>query len=127
MKHWDSKWLFIGILVLLSIFPKIVLCSTFHSTAFDSSRVVEDPWFGQDKAKHFLASMLLTGSATYLAHAKADIPQSQSQIIGIGFAVSLGFIKECHDQMRPFGRFSWKDLAFDMLGIGVGILCFSWW
>lgn len=63
----------------------------------------------------------------YLVHSKWDIPRDQSQIWGISFAFSLGLVKEFYDKRKPLGRFSWKDLSFDILGIGVGFLCFARW
>lgn len=127
MRVWVYKWIIISLLGFFTVSPKTVWGSEFKTISFDSSRIEKDSWFGQDKAKHLLASMLLTGSVAYVAYHQWEMPRAQSRIVGIGFAFSLGMIKECHDQRRVLGHFSWKDLSIDILGIGVGVLCFTWW
>jgi len=127
MKRWACKWILLGFLGAFAIFPETVLGMGSHPIPSPRVGRIHDPWLARDKAKHFLASALLTGSATYVALHRWGMHRDESQMFGIGFAFSLGVIKEISDWKRPVGHFSWKDLSFDILGIGVGFLCCAWW
>lgn len=87
---------------------------------------VEDRWLAADKAKHFLASALLTGAAHWIMHYRLDRRVSLSRSAGAAFAFSLGLAKEVRDLYSRKHYFSWKDLLADCLGIIAGGLLLTW-
>ena len=75
-----------------------------------------DPWLGEDKVQHFVAS----AGATTLAFGAARIAldHESAVIAGIGVGAVAGLLKEVHD--RRIGRiFSWRDLLYDAAGIAL--------
>ena len=88
---------------------------------------IPDNWFGQDKAKHFLLSALLTGAVSHYAYYDHHQTREESRNIAVAFVFTLGIGKEMKDRQRPSGYFSWKDLVFDVLGIAVGIGVLNRW
>lgn len=78
-----------------------------------------DPWFGADKALHFSAS---AAAAMAGYGASATFLEAPSSRLAYGFAVSLlaGVGKELWDTGGN-GQGSWKDLAWDVAGIAVGL------
>lgn len=105
-------------------------CAQNQASQRDSLQIPSKPadsWFGQDKAKHFLLSAVITGAVSYQAKYQHDWSLKNSQYLGAGVSFSLGLAKECRDRHRPNGYFSWKDLVFDVLGVAVGIGVFSQW
>ncbi len=79
-----------------------------------------DDWFGADKALHFSVSALLAG-AGYAATAPFTERTPVRVGVGAGFALSLGIAKELYDASGA-GDPSWRDLTWDALGTGVGVL-----
>lgn len=77
-----------------------------------------DPWFGQDKVKHFgmSAPLGMMGSAM--------IPQRASATERILYGTLLGSLpglaKELSDLGRPGSTASMKDMAFNVLGAALG-------
>lgn len=80
-----------------------------------SLRHGDDPWWGEDKAKHF-AVCSLAGAAGALAARQADGSDGQAFGIGVGVAVGLGVGKETYDDRIKGTYFSGKDLVWDLLG-----------
>jgi len=81
-----------------------------------------DKWWGRDKAKHFLVSAFLTGACYRICHDEFHNKEEPSLYFSAGFTFSLGLGKEIRDQTKPQKRFSYKDLVYDLMGIGVGLL-----
>ena len=81
-----------------------------------------DKWWGRDKAKHFLVSAFLAGACYKICHDEFHNKDEPSLCFSAGFTFSLGLAKEIHDETNPPKRFSYKDLVYDLLGIGVGLL-----
>jgi putative lipoprotein len=79
-----------------------------------------DDWFGADKALHFSVSALL-GGAGYGVTAMLTERTAVRVGVGAGFALSLGIAKELYDATGA-GDPSWRDLTWDALGTGVGVL-----
>lgn len=80
-------------------------------------RVRVDPWWGYDKAQHFIASGLVTVSAQYLYEVKGGMSRRGALPIAIGTSLGVGVAKEAYDVVRPFGTgFSRRDLVWDALG-----------
>jgi putative lipoprotein len=65
-------------------------------------------------SRHFLK----TASATTLA--AESTTRDEALFIGIGFSVGMGTLKETHDLTVKNTCFSWKDLAWDLLGATAG-------
>lgn len=86
--------------------------------------VARDPWLGQDKAQHLFMSFALTDMAFGLARA-AGLDARAAMPVAAGAALAAGIGKEIYD--RRHGRFfSLRDLAFDLLGMGVGLTLASY-
>ena len=79
-----------------------------------------DDWLGADKALHFTVSAALAGTG-YGGAALLTERTSVRLAVGAGFALSLGIAKEVYDATGA-GDPSWRDLAWDVLGTGVGVL-----
>lgn len=79
-----------------------------------------DDWFGADKALHFSVSALLAGTG-YAVAAPFTERAGVRLGVGAGFALSLGIAKEIADATGT-GDPSWRDLTWDALGTGVGLL-----
>lgn len=81
-----------------------------------------DNFFGPDKAKHFLVSMILTVFLYKTSEVNLNLNDSESRILAGGFTLTLGISKEIWDKSKPENHFSWKDLATDILGICTGLM-----
>ena len=79
-----------------------------------------DDWLGADKALHFTLSAALAGTG-YGGAALLTERTSVRLAVGAGFALSLGIAKEVYDATGA-GDPSWRDLTWDVLGTGVGVL-----
>lgn len=76
-----------------------------------------DPWFAEDKLKHFAVSFVITSvSASAARFAGAD--HHSSVAIGAGVGAAAGLVKEISDA-RPTspGMFSYRDIIWDIAGI----------
>jgi uncharacterized protein YfiM (DUF2279 family) len=89
--------------------------------------IKKDLWFGEDKAKHLLISFFLTGAAAYYCRHHQKWSDEKSIAFGTGFSFSIGLAKEIKDLRSDDHLFSWKDLAVDLIGIGLGGVLLSWW
>lgn len=76
-----------------------------------------DPWLGEDKVRHFAASAAISA----LGYGAARIALDHDGAIGvaIGTAAVAGLLREVHDH-RLGKPFSFRDLAWDALGIAAG-------
>jgi putative lipoprotein len=86
-----------------------------------------DPWFGRDKAQHFVVSFLMTGAVSYAAARRGDCGRRQARAWGPGVTLSLGALKELRDLRHPGSQASFRDLAADAAGAAFGTLLLSWW
>jgi len=80
----------------------------------------DDPWLGPDKALHFSVSAAIAG-AGYGAGAALDQERPWRFLIGGALGVGAGVGKELLD-LAGAGQPSWRDLAWDALGITTGLL-----
>jgi len=85
-----------------------------------------DAWFGKDKAKHFLASMIITGSSMWVAKHRWGTDRAASRTFGISVGISAGFAKEFLDRGGKTAHFSWRDLVADFFGILIGGTLLAW-
>lgn len=90
------------------------------------SPIKKDLLFGEDKAKHIVASFILTGAAAYYYRHRQKWSGEKSVAFGAGLTFSMGMAKEIGDLKSNTHFFSWKDLAADLVGIGLGVVLLSW-
>jgi putative lipoprotein len=84
-----------------------------------------DRWFAKDKIQHFGYSAFLSSGSTIIAHRHFDRNNDDSIIIGIGFSISLGAVKEAIDYRRPGQTSSVRDFIWDIAGAVSGSLLAS--
>jgi len=79
-----------------------------------------DPWFGEDKLKHFFTSFVVTSLSASGARA-VGLDADTGLRVGAGVAGAAGLLKEVHDARRG-GPFSIPDLSWNAVGIAAGVL-----
>lgn len=82
-----------------------------------------DPWFAQDKMLHFGVSAALAAGG-YAAGTALWDDRGPALLAGAGLALGAGVGKELLD-LTGYGHPSWRDLAWDVVGTGAGLL-FAW-
>ena len=90
----------------------------------DTAKIIEDRWFALDKLYHLAVSFSLVGSSYHLLANRIGVKETPSTIGSLTGVFSLGLAKEIYDTSRPDDHFSYRDLLFDLLGIGLGYLVF---
>jgi len=78
-----------------------------------------DPWLGKDKALHFGASSLIAAGG-YTIGAFVFDARGHALIAGAALAAAAGIGKETLD-LAGYGDPSWKDLAWDGVGMVAGL------
>lgn len=79
-----------------------------------------DRWFGEDKFRHFFMSVAVT-NMSFAAARTVGVPETPALIAAGAVSMAAGIGKELHD--RSIGRpFSKRDLVWDGLGTGVGLI-----
>lgn len=91
---------------------------------FAQTAVVRDSWFGIDKIKHFFMSAFIE-SVSYSALQAAHVNHRTAMTGAIGITVGFGIGREIHDYRNPKNHFSPKDLTWDALGAGAGVVLLS--
>jgi uncharacterized protein YfiM (DUF2279 family) len=94
------------------------------SAQCESINMVPDRWFAVDKIYHFAVSFSLVGSTYHLLANRIGIRKSYSTAETFAIVFGLGVTKELYDASLPYEHFSYRDLIFDVLGIGLGYLVF---
>jgi putative lipoprotein len=82
-----------------------------------------DPWFGRDKALHFVASASIASAGYAMAVPFTDRPSTRAAV-GAGAAIAAGVGKELWDAAGA-GDASWRDFTWDVVGTATGILIAS--
>lgn len=82
---------------------------------------IYDKWLAWDKVEHFGVSTYLSAISYKIYHDFYHNHKESSLYFSGGLTFSLGLGKEVYDEKRPNGKFSYKDLIADILGIGVGL------
>lgn len=100
------SWAFYFLYLVLAVMPSVQVKA-------------QDSWLGEDKAKHFGASLLLA-SAGYAGSALVVEEPWQRAAIGGGFALALGVAKEIYDATGQ-GDPSPRDLSWDVMGCAFGV------
>ncbi|WP_437502640.1 hypothetical protein [Sorangium sp. So ce1099] len=83
-----------------------------------------DPWFGDDKARHFCASMVLA-SGGYALGSLATEDIGGRIVLGAAVALGAGLAKEALDA-AGYGTPSFRDLVWDALGTSAGLGLSVW-
>jgi uncharacterized protein YfiM (DUF2279 family) len=81
-----------------------------------------DRWFAWDKVEHFGISAFLSATSYKILRDFYNNHKESALYFSGGLTFSLGLGKEVYDQKKPNGKFSYKDLVADVLGIGIGLL-----
>ncbi len=102
----------------------LVLLLLFAPLSAPGATPSVDDWLGRDKALHFGVSAGLAG-AGYLGGALLLEEPWAPWLAGAGLSLGAGLGKEFYDAGRPGNHFSFKDLAWDVLGTASG-LAVSW-
>jgi putative lipoprotein len=84
-----------------------------------AARADDDPWWGEDKALHFGASATLAAGG-YALGASLFEARGHALLAGAGLAALAGIGKETLD-LAGYGHPSWKDLAWDGIGLAFGL------
>lgn len=118
------------ILLIFTFFSKNCFADLPKNRFIDKHRMLRiqptnDRWIAKDKYKHFVASAFFMGISYNVLRVEGNITRKKSIILGCSFSFSLGVLKEWRDSKRPKNVASLKDLAANILGIGLGILCFA--
>ncbi|UCB52676.1 MAG: hypothetical protein JSV10_00870 [Candidatus Zixiibacteriota bacterium] len=92
----------------------------FHSPETDSLKIA-DKWFARDKAEHLVASAFLSGVSCSVFRDFYDNRERSSVYFSAALTFTLGLGKEFYDRETPQGKFSYKDLVADVLGIALGV------
>lgn len=82
-----------------------------------------DPWFAPDKALHFGFSAAISGLG-YGGTALLTEDRAVRVVVGASLGLAAGITKELLD-LAGFGHPSWKDFAWDVAGVTVGVVL-SW-
>jgi uncharacterized protein YfiM (DUF2279 family) len=80
-----------------------------------------DRWLAWDKVEHLGISAYLSFVSYKIYHDFYRNRKKSSLYFSSGLTIGLGLGKEIYDKKRPNGKFSYKDLVADILGIGVGL------
>ena len=104
-----------------------LLLATYPQIGKDSLEInlVKDPWFSEDKAHHFLHSVVISSSTYLMSTRLGSIDHKNSIYISVSIGTLAGITKEIHDEYKKDGTFSIKDLIYDVTGVIVGILLVS--
>jgi len=79
-----------------------------------------DPWLGRDKAKHFGLSVALQVGTWAASGALTGSPRARL-LAGVAVGLGVGVGKELRDLHTGRGTPSWRDLTWDVAGVGTGL------
>ena len=82
----------------------------------------DDSILTNDKAKHFMGSLISTVFIHQLSTKHFDLEKTESKAIAGGVTFSIGILKESYDEFVKKKKFSWEDLIADAAGIAVGLI-----
>ena len=85
--------------------------------------ISKDLWLARDKFYHVTASVILT-SICFEGYDQMGLDTVQARTYAVLSTLAVGILKEERDRHTSY--FSWKDLIADILGIGLGVLVFTY-
>ena len=100
----------------------ILACATGCATFTPCG--AEDRWTGRDKAEHFVAALALGAAGASIASDGSN--DREAAAVGVAVAMTWGFGKETYDARIKKTCWSWKDLAWDVLGASAGATLAVW-
>lgn len=84
-----------------------------------------DNWLARDKLAHVTVSLAAVGLANHWLEAESAETPVRARNTAVVFTLSLGVTKEFYDGAQNGNRFSFKDLAADIVGAALGTLLFT--
>ncbi len=105
----------------LPILPILLLCAAI-SLAIPRTVQAQDSWFGPDKILHFFGGFMVTSVSYVVAWEAWDYEHERALRFGVGMGIAASVGKELYDVLSGRGHASGKDLVWDGLGIGLGVL-----
>ncbi|MFC1545058.1 hypothetical protein ACFL44_00015 [Gemmatimonadota bacterium] len=100
----------------------ILLLCAGSSLAVPQPVGAQDSWFGPDKILHFFGGFMVTSVSYVVAYNVTDWDHWKSLEFGVGMGVAASVGKELYDIISGEGHASGKDLVWDGIGIGMGVL-----
>ena len=97
------------------ILHTLAVAAVLHATAVRPP----DPWFAEDKLKHFAASFVVSSLSASGARA-FGLDRRQSVAAGAAVGLASGFAKEIGDARSGIG-FSVKDILWDIAGVSAAV------
>jgi uncharacterized protein YfiM (DUF2279 family) len=97
--------------------PGVILAAAMASAPASPGR--DDPWLGQDKARHFALSFAATAFA--YAGARFVAEPEPARLVAASAAIAAGVGKEVHDARAGWG-FSFRDMVWNVAGVGLGLV-----
>ncbi|HET7275615.1 MAG TPA: DUF2279 domain-containing protein [Longimicrobiaceae bacterium] len=92
--------------------------------SFSGAPTAPDAWLAEDKFKHFFASFVVTSLAASAANT-AGMDSDESVLVGVGVGTSVGVWKELRDRGAETETASFKDLVWDLGGVGAAAAVMS--
>nr|MBA2668806.1 DUF2279 domain-containing protein [Gemmatimonadota bacterium] len=92
--------------------------------SFSTGEPPRDPWLAEDKLMHFAASFAATALSASAARA-TGLDAGRSALAGAVVGSGLGLWKEVQDHRRPDGFFSYRDVVWDIAGVGAATTVMS--
>lgn len=127
-KKWfpAKEFICIWIWLLLAVQPAwgdpgCDIAISLHSPPSDTMRL-SDRWLARDKLEHVAVSAFLSGVSYSIFRDFCYNKQKSSAYFSASLTFGLGLGKEFCDRRAPRGKFSYRDLVADILGIGLGLL-----
>lgn len=120
------KWTFFSIALffssLLAQTPDSLSDSLQQGPKLNAA-MASDKWFAQDKLLHFYFSATIAGLSYHVYTDQMKRDEDRGKIISVSLTALIGLGKELYDKKKK-NQFSWKDLAWDGLGLTAGYLLF---
>ncbi|MCK4771874.1 MAG: hypothetical protein KAT18_03065 [Candidatus Latescibacteria bacterium] len=112
LPHWNHTHS-----LLIASITGILLLASLPTRA-----LAQDDWFGPDKLLHFIGGFLATSVSYTVAANVWDMDHDRARMVGAATGVVLSVGKEIYDSLSGRGHASGKDLFWDGIGIGMGMM-----
>jgi uncharacterized protein YfiM (DUF2279 family) len=112
-----KKFLLI-VVALLLVSPALLQADLQNNKPVDS-------WFGKDKFAHLTASAFLYCWQYELLDKPFQLDENDLTVWSLSLTLLWGVGKELYDMTKEDNFFSYKDLAFDILGCIAGMVIIS--
>ena len=101
----------------------VLLLLAMHTAPVQRPARAPDRWIAEDKARHMITSMVVVGFG-YSGARLVSLEGNDALIAAAAGAAAASILKEVHDK-RVGKPFSLRDLAWDAIGIGLGLVLVS--